>query len=129
LRQLLTTNSGMTIKSARLDILVCMNVGCLSRGAGGTLSRLEERLRELGRDDIVVEPIICFAACNVGPNIVIPAKRCWLSGVAAEDVEDVVQFLDGESGVERLQERNDPDLEKMIFDMIDAGLLDKGNAV
>ncbi len=111
----------------KVEILICMNVGCRNRGAQATLSRLQERLRERGSEDVALEPIICFAACNVGPNIVIPGKRCWLSGVTAEDVDDVVQFLDGKSEAAKLRQQNDPELEKMIFEMIDAGLLDRGD--
>jgi NADH:ubiquinone oxidoreductase subunit E len=109
----------------KVEILVCMNVGCRSRGSRAILSRLEEKLKERGKDDVVLERIICFAACNVGPNVVIPTKRCWLSGVTAEDAEDVVRYLDGKSDIARLQSQNDADLEKMIFAMIDAGLLER----
>ncbi|MDB6087618.1 MAG: (2Fe-2S) ferredoxin protein [Gammaproteobacteria bacterium] len=105
-----------------------MNVNCRSRGAQATLERLKRQLKDRGMEHVKPASIICFAACNVGPNIVIPSRRCWLSGVLPEDVPDVVAYLEGQADVAHLQQHNDPALEEMIFDTIDAGLLDKGES-
>jgi (2Fe-2S) ferredoxin len=109
-----------------IEVFVCMNVNCRSRGAEATLERLKEQLKARGMEHVKPASIICFAACNVGPNLVIPSRRCWLSGVMPEDVTEVVAYLDGHADVTHLQQHNDPALEQMIFDTIDAGLLDKG---
>lgn len=111
-----------------IEVFVCMNVDCQSRGSAATMARLKQKLSECGMSHVKPEPIICFAACNLGPNVVIPSKRCWLTGVTADDVGDVVEYLNGNAQISRLQENNDPDLNKMIFEMIDAGLLDKGDS-
>jgi (2Fe-2S) ferredoxin len=106
-----------------VEVFVCMNVDCKSRGAEAVLARLNQRLDELGLDHVVPEPYLCFSACQLGPNVIIPSKRCWMSGVTAADVNEVVDYLNGGSGVPRLTEKSDPGLKKLIFDIIDAGLL------
>ena len=92
------------------------------------MARLKQQLSERGMNHVNAEPIICFAACNLGPNVVIPSRRCWLTGVAPDDVGAIVEYLNDKADISRLQEKNDPDLDKMIFEMIDAGLLDKGDS-
>jgi NADH:ubiquinone oxidoreductase subunit E len=111
-----------------IEVFVCMNVDCRSRGAEAALTRLKQQLGARGMSHVKPEPIICFAACNLGPNIVIPSRRCWLTGVTAERVLEVVDYLQHDADVVSLKEKNDPVLEQMIFEMIDAGLLDKGDS-
>jgi NADH:ubiquinone oxidoreductase subunit E len=109
----------------KVEVFVCVNVGCRSRGARPMLERLKQVLSERGLSQIVPAEIICFAACNLGPNVVIPARRCWLSGVTVGDVEAIADYLEGEADAGDLQRNNDPVIERMIFEMIDAGLLNR----
>jgi NADH:ubiquinone oxidoreductase subunit E len=109
-------------------IYVCTNVDCRSRGSQATIERLRELLSAQGME-VSIEPIVCFSACNVGPNVVIPSKRCWLSGVTQEKVEMVINYLKGQDDASELQTQNDPVLDQMIFEMIDAGLLERANPV
>ena len=76
-----------------IEVFVCLNVDCKSRGAQELLDRLNDRVEEAGLDQVVPEPYLCFSACQHGPNVVIPSRRCWLSGVSADDVDEVVAFL------------------------------------
>ena len=110
-----------------MAIYVCMNVDCKSRGSQETIGRLKALLSERGMNQVSIEAIVCFSACNVGPNVVIPSKRCWLSGVTKDKVETVIDYLNGGADVTELQKNNDPVLDQMIFEMIDAGLLEKAN--
>jgi NADH:ubiquinone oxidoreductase subunit E len=111
--------------SANKEIIyVCTNVDCKSRGSQETIERLRALLSARGIE-ASIEPIVCFSACNVGPNVVIPSKRCWLSGVTQEKAEMVIKILAGEGDASELQAQNDPVLDQMIFEMIDAGLLEK----
>jgi (2Fe-2S) ferredoxin len=112
-----------------VQVFVCINVTCKSRGAGSVMARLQEAFTERGLRHVKLEPIICFAACNLGPNVVIPSRRCWLTGVSAGDAGEVADYLEGGAAIPRLQQKNDPAIETMIFDMIDAGLLEKGSAI
>ncbi len=106
-------------------VLICVNTDCKSRGAQAVMEALQARLEQLG-SPVRVKPYLCFSACNSGPNVVAPDKRCWLSGVQLSDVEDIASFLNGGPAVDRLEGRNDPDLEEMIFEIIDAGLMPDG---
>ena len=108
-----------------MEIYVCINVDCKSRGSQATIDRLKALLAERGMDEFSIQAIVCFSACNVGPNVVIPSKRCWLSGVTKDKVETVIDYLNGEADITELQKSNDPVLDQMIFEMIDAGLLEK----
>jgi (2Fe-2S) ferredoxin len=108
-----------------VDVFVCINVTCRSRGAESVMARLKQTLAERGLQHVKLEPIICFAACNLGPNVVIPSRRCWLTEVSAGDAGEVADYLESGVGISRLQQKNDPAIETMIFDMIDAGLLEK----
>lgn len=106
-----------------VEVFVCMNVDCKSRGAEDVLQKLNSRLEELGLEHILPEPYLCFSACQHGPNVILPTKRCWLSGVCADDVDEIIEYLEGGAEIKRLTERNDPGLKKLIFDIIDAGLM------
>lgn len=114
----------MTVSSADRDIevFVCLNVDCKSRGSQAVLDRLNVLLDAAGLDHVVPEPYLCFSACRHGPNIVIPQRRCWLSGVTVADLEDVVDFLRGGPEPMRLKANNNARLEKFILEIFDAGL-------
>lgn len=111
--------------SADPEVLyVCTNVDCRSRGSQQMIERLRVLLDERGIA-AAIEPIMCFSACNVGPNVVIPARRCWLSGVTDDKARTLVDYLQGRAQASELQAGNDPVLEQMIFELVDAGLLEK----
>ena len=109
--------------SEDIEVFVCLNVDCKSRGSEAVLQRLNRRLEERGIDNVVAEPYLCFSACQHGPNMIVPSKRCWMSGVSESDIDRVVDYLEGGEEVRHLTEKNDPGLKKLIFDIIDAGLL------
>jgi (2Fe-2S) ferredoxin len=104
------------------EILVCVNIDCKNRGADVVLGTLRQRLQESGSDSVTVKRYLCFSACNNGPNMVIPEKRCWLSGVKPADVDAIIAYVGGGPDLPQLRQNNDPELEQLIFDIIDAGL-------
>lgn len=112
----------MSDKTA-LEIYVCNNTDCKSRGADAVLAALRSEFGQDSLPAVRVHPYMCFSACNSGPNVVIPERRCWLSSVKPEDVATVRQVLEGSEPPTRLRERNDPELEELILGIIDAGLL------
>lgn len=99
------------------EVYVCTNIDCRSRGADLVLEALRA---ELGAG---VRPYLCFSACNSGPNVVIPQRRCWLSAVRPDDAAVVCDVVRGADPPDRLQAQNDPDLQVLILGLIDAGLL------
>ena len=109
------------------EVFVCINVDCKSRGAEAVLSGLKTRLADADAASVVVRPYVCFSACNIGPNMVIPARRCWYSGVKTSDLDAVVDYIRGGDDIPHLKQQNDPDLEQLIFAIIDAGLVEAGD--
>ena len=103
-------------------VMICMNIDCKNRGSEAVLCGLRERLNNPEDLAIQVQPYMCFSACNNGPNVIIASRRCWFSGVQKSDLDDVAAFVRGGADIPRLREQNDPDLEEMIFEIIDAGL-------
>ena len=112
----------------KVEVFVCMNVDCRSRGSEAMLTNLKRQLVEREMDHVVAEGILCFAACNIGPNVVIPSRQCWMSGVTKDCADAVIAVLDGAPPETRFQVNNDPEIGNMIFEMIDAGLLEKAPA-
>lgn len=108
------------MSSKPTTIFVCNNIDCRNRGADAVLQAMQARAAGQAFD---VRPYLCFSACNSGPNVVIADRQCWLSGVQPQDVEDIFAYLAGGAPPARLQGKNDPELEKMIFDIINAGLM------
>jgi len=107
-----------------IEVFVCNNVDCKNRGAAAVLAGLRDRLEELSANgQVQIKPYACFSACNIGPNLVIPSKRCWYSGVGPNDLDEVVAHIKGGEEISRLRQQNDPDLEELIFSIIDAGLI------
>jgi (2Fe-2S) ferredoxin len=117
------------MNQAKVEVFVCVNVGCRGRGARPMLERLKQVLSERGLQNVVPEEIICFAACNLGPNVVIPSRRCWFSGVSIGDVDAIADYLEGKADVPHLRQKNDPVIEQLIFEMIDAGLLKRESSL
>ena len=101
-------------------VLVCQNVDCLARGADKVLGQLQERLASCSSCE--VRPYMCFGACQDGPNVVLYPERTFYAGVAVSDVEEIAQHVEGGPRVSRLEERVDPSLKSLIFELLDSGL-------
>lgn len=108
--------------AADSTIFVCMNIDCKNRGSKTVLDALRVQVTAAGLP-FRIDPYICFSACNIGPNVVIASKRCWFSGVRADDCPDIVAYLQGGEDIPRLKANNEADLEELIFGIIDAGLI------
>jgi (2Fe-2S) ferredoxin len=104
-------------------VLVCNNVDCLRRGGQPVFEALRDRVAAAAPDAAEVTQYPCFGGCESGPNVVIyPAKRFY-SGVKPQDADDIVAQLSGGGAVDRLSGLVDPQIEELIFELLDAGLL------
>lgn len=108
--------------SEKKEIYVCTNVDCRNRGSDAVLAELSEKL-QAANSDWAAKPYMCFSACNDGPNVVIAEKRCWFAGVKREDLDGVVKYVEGGPDLPHLRPKGQEELEQMIFDIIDAGLI------
>jgi (2Fe-2S) ferredoxin len=115
------------VDSEITKVYVCTNVDCKSRGAEAVLAELKSKVAQQSGATCQVEAYMCFSACNSGPNVVVASKKAWFSGVQVSDVDAIIAHLNGGPAVPRLKEQNDPDLEQMIFEIIDAGLIPSTN--
>jgi NADH:ubiquinone oxidoreductase subunit E len=104
-------------------IYVCMNADCKNRGAADVLSELTGTVSAAPEAGVEVKPYMCFSACNIGPNVVIPSKQSWFSGVKPSDAGPIVAYLNGGPEPPGLAEESEPELKEMIFTIIDAGLI------
>jgi (2Fe-2S) ferredoxin len=109
--------------SESIEAFVCTNTDCRNRGAAEVLKDLSERAQVAEGVWVVIKPYMCFSACNIGPNVVVPARRCWFSGVRAADVASIIAYLQGGADLPHLTENSEPELREMIFAIIDAGLM------
>jgi (2Fe-2S) ferredoxin len=116
-------SGGKATLTEDIEVFVCLNVDCKSRGSKEVMDYFLERLDELEIDHINPEPYLCFSACQYGPNLIIPSKRAWLSGVTTEDIDKIIEFIQDDANIDHLIENREPRLKNLIFDIIDAGLL------
>lgn len=77
---------------------------CSARGSARTIDALRRELSLRGlADEVLVTACGSLGLCERGPNLVVYPEGVWYSGVAAEDVPEIVRshFLEGRP-VERL---------------------------
>jgi (2Fe-2S) ferredoxin len=101
--------------------IVCHNVDCAGLGSEAIGEEIAARLAAAG-STVVVRPYICFGACRNAPNVVLYPEGTWYAEVTADDVDDIVAHVCGGQPVERLMNRVDPALQRLILGVIDAGL-------
>ncbi|RBP34991.1 (2Fe-2S) ferredoxin [Eoetvoesiella caeni] len=107
-----------------MEIYVCNNIDCKNRGSERVVQALKTEFSQPTDVAVHIHKYLCFSACNSGPNVIIPDRRCWLSAVSEDDAGIVRAVLEGAAPPARLQEKNTPELEAMILGIIDAGLLE-----
>ncbi len=81
---------------------------CSARGSARTIDALRRELAQRGlADEVQVTACGSLGLCERGPNLVVYPEGVWYSGVAAEDVPEIVRshFLEGRP-VERLIQRD-----------------------
>lgn len=106
-----------------LEVYVCNNIDCVNRGGAAVLGALQREFLDDRAPPVEVRTYNCFAACNSGPNVVIPSRRCWLSAVGPDDAAIVREVVGGTAPPARMREKNDPRVEEFIVGLIDAGFL------
>jgi (2Fe-2S) ferredoxin len=105
-------------------VLVCNNVDCMGRGGQAVFEALRDRVAADGlADSVDVTQYPCFGGCDYGPNVVVFPSKAFYSVVKPPDVGDIAAYAGGGLRVERLSGQVDPQIEELIFDLLDAGLL------
>ena len=104
-------------------VLACNNVDCLRRGGQPVFEALRDRVAAVAPDIAEGTQYPCFGGCEYGPNVVVYPAKHFYSGVKPEDVEDIVAQLASGGAVDRLVGQVDRQIEELIFELLDAGLL------
>jgi NADH-quinone oxidoreductase subunit F len=104
-------------------VYVCEGGDCTEKGSGDLYEKLKEALSEKdpGEHKVRVRRYPCFGGCECGINVTVWPDRLFYSKVTEADLPEVVDQLvaDGEP-VERLQHQVKPDVEEMVWMLLDS---------
>ena len=78
-------------ETPRHRVMVCQGSSCRRNGSPELMEQLQQSLSE--DDAFEVERYICFAACGVGPNVVVMPDRLWYSFVIPGYVEQITEAM------------------------------------
>ncbi|MFD2849035.1 (2Fe-2S) ferredoxin domain-containing protein [Eoetvoesiella caeni] len=78
-----------------MEIYVCNNIDCKNRGSERVVQALKTEFSQPTDVAVHIHKYLCFSACNSGPNVIIPDRRCWLSAVSEDDAGIVRAVLEG----------------------------------
>jgi (2Fe-2S) ferredoxin len=102
---------------------VCEGGDCTERGSGDIYEKLRELCAEFDPEEtrIRVRRYPCFGGCEVGVNVTLFPDKIFYSTVTQADLPDIVAHIrDGGEAVERLRHKVEPDVEEVIWDMLDS---------
>lgn len=88
---------------AKRHVLVCTSQHCNQKGAMDVLGRLRLEVIRKGLDaEIFVNNCGTIDLCDTGPNMVVYPDNIVYGGVTANDLPDIIAYLQGGPVVERL---------------------------
>ena len=104
-------------------VYVCEGGDCSERGSVELCERLRARLAERDPEGALarVSKYPCFGGCEHGINVTIWPDRVFYSQVTDADLPEIVAHIAGDGPkVERLTGIVEPDVEEVIWDMLDS---------
>ena len=102
---------------------VCEGGDCTEKGSGDLFERLRAmiRARDPQEEKVKVRRYPCFGACEHGINVTVYPDKVFYSTVKEQDLEEVAAHVcDGAPKVARLCGKVQPDVEQIIWDMLDS---------
>jgi len=105
-------------------VYVCEGGDCTEKGSGDVHDKLKEMLAAVdpGEQKNRVRRYPCFGGCEVGINISLFPDRVFYSKVTEKDLPEIVKHLKGDGpAVKRLTGFVKPDVEQLVWDMLDTG--------
>ena len=105
-------------------VYVCEGGDCTEKGSGDLHDKLKDLLAEKdpGERCNRVRRYPCFGACEVGINMTLYPDRVFYSKVTEQDLPEIVEHLCGDGQpVKRLTGKAKPDVEQLIWAMLDTG--------
>ena len=104
-------------------VYVCEGGDCTERGSGDIHDRLKEVLdaRDPHEEKVRLRRYPCFGGCECGINVTVFPDRVFYSKVTKQDLGDIVHHvLDEGQPVSRLTGKVKPDVEQMVWEMLDS---------
>jgi len=104
-------------------VYVCEGGDCSEKGSVEFFERLRARLHEKdpGEEKIKVRKYPCFGGCDHGINVTVWPDRVFYSMVKDEDIDEIAGHIEnGEEPVKRLTGRVKPDVEELLWEMLDS---------
>ncbi|MEO0480744.1 MAG: (2Fe-2S) ferredoxin domain-containing protein [Planctomycetota bacterium] len=104
-------------------IYVCEGGDCTERGSGDLHDQLKDRLlaKDPNEEKVRVRRYPCFGACECGVNMTVWPDRQFYSEIKEEDLDEIAdQVLEGKEPLERLKGKAEPDVEEMVWTMLDS---------
>jgi (2Fe-2S) ferredoxin len=102
---------------------VCEGGDCTEKGSGDLHDKLKEMVAAFdpNEETIRVRRYPCFGGCEHGINVTLFPDRVFYSHVTEQDLPDIVAHIrDGGAPVERLTGSVRPDVEEVIWEMLDS---------
>lgn len=102
---------------------VCEGGDCTEKGSGDLFERLRAMLREVDpqEEKVKVRRYPCFGACEHGINVTVYPDKVFYSKVTEDDLPEIAAHVQGRGEpVERLCGKVEPDVEQIIWDMLDS---------
>lgn len=102
---------------------VCEGGDCTEKGSGELFERLRAMVREFdpNEEQVKVRRYPCFGACEVGINVTVYPDKVFYSRVTEADLPEVAAHIEGKgAAVQRLCGKAKPDVEQIIWDMLDS---------
>ncbi|MFO1054749.1 MAG: (2Fe-2S) ferredoxin domain-containing protein [Planctomycetota bacterium] len=104
-------------------VYVCEGGDCTERGSGDVHDMLKDlvRAKDPHEERVRVRRYPCFGACECGINMTVWPDRLFYSRVTPADLPEIaVQLLEGGDPVKRLQGQAKPDVEEMVWTLLDS---------
>ncbi|MBK8979016.1 MAG: (2Fe-2S) ferredoxin domain-containing protein [Planctomycetes bacterium] len=104
-------------------IYVCEGGDCTERGSGDIHDKLKEMLLAKDPEEAVarVRRYPCFGGCECGINVTVWPDRHFYSEVKEGDLPEIMDAVTGAGApVARLQGKVKPDVEEMVWTLLDS---------
>lgn len=104
-------------------VYVCEGGDCTERGSGDVHDSLKEMVKAIDPEEarVRVRRYPCFGACECGINVTVWPDRLFYSRVTKADLPELVEnLLKGGCPVQRLRGQAKPDVEEMVWSLLDS---------
>ena len=102
---------------------VCEGGDCTEKGSGDVFEKLRELIQQFDPEQqhIKIRRYPCFGACEQGINVTLYPDKIFYSKVTEADLPEIAAHIEGKgASVQRLCGKAQPDVEQIIWDMLDS---------